>query len=360
MWAKFMDESSHGLSVSDFPRFVICDVNGYPTLPLPSEAVKDETRWDGITAVVREQLEYWKATLQERIERLGKAKRRSAVDAAQVKQDKATLKELQAFDGWTYQGFVEAMLPGRKPDPLNLDNPRLYRLSNGKLIPITNLGRDQLRVDFWRRLLSLWDGPVDKRADLVRGFLDHHHLTGGKAEVFRDLVKDTATRLRALVSRGASLRDAGRWGLLADKLEGWLTNAAERLTPVLKAKEASDKQGDPNAWLDLKSLALFHAYRAEGGDASADINPANAQQVARDAGFTAQSSGKTLLEKFRDYATGNPEKRKRERTREGKRPGDVAKRFNVVLPRLEAYPNGLVVAQEEHAIVRTRSNGNED
>jgi hypothetical protein len=135
------------------------------------------------------------------------------------------------------------MLPGRKPDPRDLDNLRLYRLSNGKLIPITNLGRDQLRVDFWRRLLSLWDGPVDKRAELVRGFLDHHHLTGGKAEAFRDLVKYTAARLRTLVSKGAaqgphfvpgySLRDAERWGLLADKLEGWLTDAAERFTAAL-------------------------------------------------------------------------------------------------------------------------------
>lgn len=232
-WAKFMDESSYGLSVSAFPRFIIPDVEGYPTLPLPVVDVRNPKRWEVITSAVRDQLDYWKGTLQERIERLSKPKRRSAEDAAQLKRDKATLKQLQAFDGWTYQGFVEAMLPGRKPDPRDLYNLRLYRLSNGQLIPITNLGRDQLRVDFWRRLLSLWDGPVDKRAELVRGFLDHHHLTGGKAEVFRDLVKDTAARLRGMVSKGASLRDAERWGLLADKLEGWLSDAAERLTATL-------------------------------------------------------------------------------------------------------------------------------
>jgi hypothetical protein len=212
-WAKFMDESSYGLSVSAFPRFIIPDVDGYFTLPLPVTDVRNPKRWDALTSAVRDQLDWWKGTLQERIERLGKAKRRSAEDAAQLKRDKATLKELQAFDGWTYQGFVEAMLPGRKPDPRDLDNLRLYRLSNGKLIPITNLGR--------------------KRAELVRGFLDHHHLTGGKAEVFRDLVKDSATRLRGMVSKGASLRDAKRWGLLADKLEGWLSDAAERLTATL-------------------------------------------------------------------------------------------------------------------------------
>ena len=236
MWAKFMDESSHGLSVSDFPRFVICDVNGYPTLPLPSEAVKDETRWDGITAVVREQLEYWKATLQERIERLGKVKRRSAEDADQLKRDKATLKELEAFDRWNYQRYVEQLLPGRKPHALDLDNRRLYRLSNGLLIPVS-LGTYVLRVDFWRRLFVLWDGPMDKRADNVRAFLDHHHRKGGKPEAFRDLVKDTLARLRRVAEKshrqgphmvpGATLMNADSLDLLVEKIDGWLQIAVQ-------------------------------------------------------------------------------------------------------------------------------------
>lgn len=218
MWAKFMDESSHGLSVSDFPRFVICDVNGYPTLPLPSEAVKDETRWDGITAVVRKQLDYWKATLQERIERLGKIKRRSAKDTDQLKRDKATLKELEAFDGWNYQRYVEQLLPGRKPHALDLDNRRLYRLSNGHLIPVSDLGTYVLRVDFWRRLLALWDGPMDKRADNVRTFLDHHHRNGWKPDVFLELVRDTATRCHKLSGREA----------LAETLTEWHSSASLR------------------------------------------------------------------------------------------------------------------------------------
>lgn len=217
-WAKFMDESSHGLSVSDFPRFVICDVNGYPTLPLPSEAVKDETRWDGITAVVREQLDYWKATLQERIERLGKIKRRSAEDTDQLKRDKATLKELEAFDGWNYQRYVEQLLPGRTPHALDLDNRRLYRLSNGQLIPVSDLGTYVLRVDFWRRLLALWDGPMDKRADNVRTFLDHHHRNGWKPDVFLELVRDTATRCHKLSGREA----------LAETLTEWHSSASLR------------------------------------------------------------------------------------------------------------------------------------
>ena len=224
-WEKFMNESSYGLSVSAFPRFIIPDVDGYPTLPLPAADVRNAKRWDATTSIVRDQLDYWKGTLQERIERLGKAKRRSAEDTDELKRDKATLKQLQAFDGWSYHAFVEAMLPGRQPDPRDLDNLRLYRLSNGHLVPITNLGPDQLRVDFWRRLLSLWEGPVDNRATTVRDFLDHHHRYGGKDEVFRDLVKDTAARLRGLVSKGASLRNSERWGLLADKLEQWLPDA---------------------------------------------------------------------------------------------------------------------------------------
>lgn len=576
MWAKFMDESSHGLSVSDFPRFVICDVNGYPTLPLPSEAVKDETRWDGITAVVREQLDYWKATLQERIERLGKIKRRSAEDTDQLKRDKATLKELEAFDGWKYQRYVEQLLPGRKPHALDLDNRRLYRLSNGQLIPVSDLGTYVLRVDFWRRLLALWDGPMDKRADNVRTFLDHHHRKGGKPEQFRDLVKDTLPRLRKLTGRellvdkvegwlqrasapsssakrtelqpmpfereaaaqyaqllrdelpgfsicpyprhlsigtretypsvepGIEATDAGvrsveNWngidravkqaverklpdGELKDSLTGWtyasivpdgipnpfdipnprvylldgalipsdrfiirgrlskaandafvafqrqlkrawtspmnlrkakvveyldhhftnggnpnafvdfveaagpsmsitgntrsfnyeealqkelaawLVTARKRLGGAAKVQAAtkSSKVKDPNAWPDLKSLALFHAYRVEAEDASADIDLDNAEQVAHDAGHKSKSSGKTLLENYRKYATGNPEKRKRERTKEGKRPGDVAKRFTVVLARLALFPDALSIAQAEHRIVRTRANGSED
>lgn len=571
MWAKFMDESSHGLSVSDFPRFVICDVIGYPTLPLPSEAVKDEMRWDGITGLVREQLDYWKATLQERIERLGKVKRRSAEDADQLKRDKATLKELGAFDGWNYQRYVEQLLPGRKPHTLDLDNRRLYRLSNGQLIPVSDLGTYVLRVDFWRRLLVLWDGPMDKRADNVRAFLDHHHRKGGKPEQFRDLVKDTLPRLRKLTGRellvdkvegwlqrasapsssvkrsdlpampfereaaaqfgqllrdelpgfsicpypmhlaigtrdtypdtkpGIEATDAGvrsveNWngidkavrkavekklpdGELKDTLMGWtyssivpegipnpfdIPNPREYLLDgalipsdrfILRgrlSKAANDAfvafqrqlkrawtspmnlrkakvveyldhhfahGGNPNAfvdfveaagpsmsitgntrsftyeealqkelaawlviarkrlgngakpttklkaakaWPDLKSLALFHAFRCEADEGSADITNENASEIANGAGFTKQSSGKELKGHFTKYAWGTPESKQRERTKEGKRPGDVLKRFDTVIAKLAPYTEALALAEEERKIVRNRSNANED
>ena len=127
-----------------------------------------------------------------------------------------------------------------------------------------------------------------------------------------------------------------------------------------KALKAASKDMDLSAWPDLKSLALFHAYRVEAEDALADINLDNAKQIAHDAGHKSKSSGKTLLENYRNYATGNPEKRRRERTKEGKRPGDVAKRFTVVLARLASIPNALSIAKDEHRIVRTRSNGSED
>ena len=569
MWAKFMEESSHGLSVSDFPRFVICDVDGYPTLPLPSELVKDETRWDGITAVVREQLDYWKGELQEGIERLGKVKRRSAEDTDQLKRDKAALKALEAFDGWNYQRYVEQLLPGRKPHALDLDNRRLYRLSNGQLIPVIDHGRDLLRVDFWKRLLTLWDGPMDKRADNVRAFLYHHHRNGGKPEQFRDLVNETLPRLRKLAGRellvdkvegwlqrasapsssvkrtellpmpfereaaaqyaqllrdelpgfsicpypmhlsigtretypsvepGIEATDAGvrsveNWngidravkqaverklpdGELKDRLTGWtyasivpdgipnpfdIPNPREYLldgalipsdrfiirgrlskaandafdafqrqlkrawTSPMNLRKAKvveyldhhfENGGNPNAfvdfveaagpsisitgntrsfnyeealqkelaawlaiarkrlgngaksidkvraakpWPDLKSLALFRAYRWEVEGKSVDFTTVEeANDIVRP---TGHKSGKTLLDHYRRYTSGEPDTRRIERTKEGERPGDILKRFNVVMDRLAPYPESLAIAQAEYEIVRTRSNGSEN
>lgn len=474
MWAKFMDESSHGLAVSDFPRFVICDVNGYPTLPLPSEAVKDETRWDGITAVVREILDYWKATLQERIERLGKVKRRSAEDTDQLKRDKAALKALEAFDGWNYQRYVEQLLPGRKPHPLDLDNRRLYRLSNGQLIPVSDLGTFVLRVDFWRRLLEIWERPVNVRGAELRAFLDHHHMKGGKPEAFRDLVDDTAKRLHDAAKRmhdaamhmhdapkrAAQSHLARKLEQLGDKLREWHTSAsaansliqhrAEVLTPAglrafirsliaeggkletratkvdallnghlgrdyseafvefirgnvleWKAEAASHRPppdplhqfailrgfargwlrvdswlidrcerwlaevdaskderkkapaSNPSKWPDLKSLALFHAYRFEAGDKEADLGTMDAAKVAAKAGFTAKSSGKELQGYFTRYAlTPN---RKAERMEHG-RAGDIRKRLAIVVTKLNRYPKALAIAEAEAKELRDKAN----
>ena len=466
-WDKFMDESSYGLSVSSLPLFIMCDVEGYPQLDIPPEAVREQ-RWDGITAYVNELVGWWESDLQGSIDRRSNMESRSAEDTELVASMKARLKELKAFDGWTYQGFVDAHAPGATPVPFDLDNPRLYRLSNGQLIPTTSLHHYRVKVDFWRRLLSLWDGPVNKRADTVRAFLDHHHINGGKPEVFRDLVQDTITRLR-------TLHDTAKWGTLPEKLSEWHTSAsstnsvqqhgAEFLTPagalafvrklireagqlatrttnvdallnehlngphavafvefirgeVLKWKRdaASNRPppnnteqflaahglaggarlsvdpwlvdrcerwlasvgnltsttttkpskvkataSDPNAWPDLKSLALFYAYRWEHENGAVDFTSVDAaNDIARQAGFARRSSGKTLLENYRRYTVGEPGMRRIERTKEGTRPGDILRRFALVLDRLAAHPESLAIAQTEHAIVRSRANGTED
>ena len=556
MWAKFMDESSHGLSVSDFPRFIIPDVDGSRAFPLPPADVQNMGHWDRITSAVHEHLDFWKSRLLERIERLDKINGRSAEEAEQLKRGRANLKALKRFDKWSYQDYAGQLLPDMKPHPLDLDNPRLYWLSNGKLIPIGNLGPDQLRVDFWRRSLTLWDGPVDKRADNLRTFLDHHHRNGGKPEVFRDLVKDTLARIRKLTGRE----------LLVEKMEGWLSTAeanrkaeieraitkptpfalvrgpkeygeawireghlpiyegqhgpfepvtmdtfqqwetyvatyfrgslkpplsitpfgtpwdggkpmdlfnpfrlaenwkgtgktallcnvepsdvgnvlmwefredvlqrwngglmanpefrkglvrfyldhhavncdnetvylsvveqqfleqvpraprglAERIAkgevrPTVpdalkaevsawlaerrKALTTATKAEDPSKWPDLKSLALFYAFRCEADETSADITKENASEIAKGAGFTKQSSGKELKTHFGKYAWGTPENKRRERTKEGKRPGDVLKRFDTVIAKLAPHAEALALAQEERKIVRNRSNANED
>jgi hypothetical protein len=84
-------ESSHGLSVSEYPRFLRCDVDGYSTLPLPCEAVKDEKRWDGISPAVvcRTTGPTGRPSFRNASNVLGKIKRRSAEDADQLRQDKA-------------------------------------------------------------------------------------------------------------------------------------------------------------------------------------------------------------------------------------------------------------------------------
>ncbi len=233
-WQRFMDESSYGLSVSSLPVFIMCDVDGYGQLGIRSEAVREQ-RWDGITSFVNELVNWWQSDLQGSIDRLRKMKDRSAEDTELMASMKARRKALQAFDGWTYQGYVDAHFPGAVLNPMDLDNPRLYWLGSGKLIPTANLSHYRMKVDFWRRLLSLWDGPVNKRADAVRAFLDHHHINGGRPEVFRDLVQDTITRLR-------TLQNTEQWGGLAAKLSEWHTTAtsannvtqhgAEFLTPA--------------------------------------------------------------------------------------------------------------------------------
>ena len=72
------------------------------------------------------------------------------------------------------------------------------------------------------------------------------------------------------------------------------------------------------------------------------------------------SSGKELLTHFQRYACGEPGNKRIERTKEGARRGDVLKRLNTVINKLEDYPQARAMAEEERKAVRDRSNEGED
>jgi len=139
----------------------------------------------------------------------------------------------------------------------------------------------------------------------------------------------------------------------------WRVRLVERVGAVV-ATTTTTKPKPAKEWPGLKSLALYHAYRHEAGDGSADINKANCEQVATAGGYTAKSSGKELLTHFQRYACGEPDNKRIERTKEGKRRGDVLKRLNTVIKKLEDYPEARAMAEDERKAVRARSNKDED
>ncbi len=158
--------------------------------------------------------------------------------------------------------------------------------------------------------------------------------------------KNCITALRSTTAGANALNivQAGKDRLLL-RLEKVATTATTKPKPV---KE----------WPNLKCLALFHAYRYEAKDPSAEITKENCEQVALAAGKTAKSSGKELLTYFHRYAYGR--NRFNERTKEGKRRGDVLNRLNTVIKKLEDYPEARTIAEEERKAVRDRSNEGED
>lgn len=137
----------------------------------------------------------------------------------------------------------------------------------------------------------------------------------------------------------------------------WRARLVERVGAVV-ATTTTTKPKPAKEWPNLKCLALFHAYRYEAGDPSAEITKENCELVAFAAGKTAKSSGKELLTYFGRYAYGM--NRFNERTKEGKRRGDVLKRLNTVIKKLEDYPEARTIAEEERKAVRDRSNEGED
>lgn len=195
-------------------------------------------------------------------------------------------------------------------------------------------------------LLRLYsNNPMDSSDDKVRAYLDEH-----RGEVPIRLVKRAAAGLNRIAqSHDPNQLPNQTWRELAEVLEEWIANGGKNTTTKAKA----DKE-----WEDLKALALFHAYRFEAGDKTAGITNKNREQVASDAGFTAKSSGKTLMRHFQRYAY-RPN-RVAERTKEGGRPGDVEKRMRTVIEKLVDYPEALAKAEDESKIVRARSSWEED
>lgn len=128
-----------------------------------------------------------------------------------------------------------------------------------------------------------------------------------------------------------------------------------------RASTTTTTHSETGAWLYLKNLALFYAYRWEHEKNAVDfVSVDAANYIAQQAGFTKPSSGKTLLDHYRCYTSGDPDTRRIERTKEGTRPGDILNRFKLVLERLASYPESLVIAEMEYRIVRARSNRTED
>jgi len=252
-------------------------------------------------------------------------------------------------------------IDGSTPHALNARNP-YHTFNDGRIFAEVNRSSGTL---YFLQRLRFEAAQLATRATNVDALLNHH-LGGANPDAFVEFIRGEVLTWKS--GRGPHPNTVKGWlasqGLLSDNAvteDPWLVDRCERwLERVGKpGPKAHAKATDPNVWPNLKSLALFHAYRVEGGDTSADIDQGNADQVAHDAGHKAKSSGKTLLKNFRQYAHGLPEDKQRERTRDG-RPGDVTKRLNLVIQRLAEYPNAVEAAEADRAFLRTRSNGSED
>ena len=136
-----------------------------------------------------------------------------------------------------------------------------------------------LMWQFREEVPQRWNGSLGAdpslRRQLVRNYLDHHATKGGRESAFVEVVEalflsDAPPAPRDVAERIAKgeLKSTVPDGLKAE-VRAWMEERR-------KALETASKAMDPNAWPDLKSLALFHAYRVEADEDSADINPINA------------------------------------------------------------------------------------
>jgi hypothetical protein len=255
-WAKYMEEWSHGLSVSALPQYLDVDMGG--TVPLPARLVQDAERWPYCTAIVEAQVAQWRARRAHMAEH--RKGNRSPKARELRKDDMEAVKSFDALKGWTFQAMVDGIVAS--PSPFDIPNPRLFHIPTGYMVPTMDPDREHLKVEFWRHLLAAWDGPANTRAEVVRSMLDHHHGQGGRPEVFRELVRDTCTRLKALEAKeenqrtneqlGPRIRNASRWQGLAVTLEQWLEEARNAPT---SAKSPANAKAMPTAPIRLRSLA---------------------------------------------------------------------------------------------------------
>lgn len=237
LWDKFMDEHSHGLVVSELPRYLKHKKDGQ-LIELNDLKVLDPSKWDSLTLDVRYE---WKDQLKL-VDRFIEA---NAEDPDELKSWKATKKRFltiaKKLESWTYKSYVE---PLPKGNPNDLGNVRHYRLPALEAIPM-DFPTQRLKVEFWHRLLVLWDGPENKKADNVRAFLTHHHTHGNNPERFRDLVaetvkifRDRATELERVIALPLTVvrrenqtrnkKERIRFEVLADKMQGWYATAATK------------------------------------------------------------------------------------------------------------------------------------
>ncbi|NUQ13773.1 MAG: hypothetical protein HUU33_00450 [Flavobacteriales bacterium] len=208
------------------------------------------------------------------------------------------VKSLDALEGWTFPAFVGRLNLDRSPSPFDVPHHGLLDMATSHMVPTMPPNGEHLKVEWWRQLLAAWDGPANTKAATVEQLLDHHHRHGGRAEVFRALVKSTAKRLHAIKDTGG--KGAEHWETLADVLEQWLS-MAPKVHAQGKTSTTATAQGKRP---DLKLVALVHALRYLTGDKSADITRINAQALAVGAGATGKESGRDLLRHYTRYTMG--------------------------------------------------------
>lgn len=337
LWAKYVEEWSHGLSVSDVPHYL--KVPGCGDIYLPALWVADPALWDECTGIVQRTVKQWKA---HRVHMAAHHKGDRSPEARELQaQCLADVATLEALEGWTFPAFMERLSLGRNPSPFDVPHPGIWDINTRLMVP-TATGRDYVKVEWWRQLLTIWDGPANAKAETVEHLLDHHHRYGGRAEVFRALVKSTLKRLHAI--KETAPKGAEHWETLADVLEQWLAKAPKLERDTTSAK---DKPKRP----DLRLLALVHALRWLTRDKDADITKENAQALAEAAGAIGKESGRDLRKHYTSYTL----KANHHANRLGHGAHHtVKKRYLSVIAMLEDHPKAKAMAEAELEELRER------